>query len=177
VPRFKPTPEKPLPGKAGRPSTYDQQVADRICELMAEGNDMGTICEMAGMPSRSTVSRWAAARPDFAEQCARAREALADFELDRLKRIAEECTEENVNSTRVKLNHYQWRLMKIAPRRYGDRVQTEITGPNGGPMQVQALTIDARALQPEHREALKQALLAAKQAKEEDDDEQTVEPR
>jgi len=138
---------------------------------------MGTICEMAGMPSRSTVSRWAAARPDFAEQCARAREALADFELDRLKRIAEECTEENVNSTRVKLNHYQWRLMKIAPRRYGDRVQTEITGPNGGPMQVQALTIDARALQPEHREALKQALLAAKRAKEEDDDEQTVEPR
>jgi len=177
VPRFKPTPEKPLPGKAGRPSTFDQQVADRICELMAEGNDMGTICEMAGMPSRSTVSRWAAARPDFAEQCARAREALADFELDRLKRIAEECTEENVNSTRVKLNHYQWRLMKIAPRRYGDRVQTEITGPNGGPMQVQALTIDARALQPEHREALKQALLAAKRAKEEDDDEQTVEPR
>ena len=177
MPRFKPTPEKPLPGKAGRPSTFDQQVADRICELMAEGNDMGTICEMAGMPSRSTVSRWAAARPDFAEQCARAREALADFELDRLKRIAEECTEENVNSTRVKLNHYQWRLMKIAPRRYGDRVQTEITGPNGGPMQVQALTIDARALQPEHREALKQALLAAKRAKEEDDDEQTVEPR
>lgn len=169
MPRFKATPEKPLSGKAGRPSTFDQQVADRICELMAEGNDMGTICEMVGMPSRSTVSRWAAARPDFAEQCARAREALADFELDRLKRIAEECTEENVNSTRVKLNHYQWRLMKIAPRRYGDRVQTEITGPNGGPMQVQALTIDARMLQPEHRDALKQALLAAKQAKESDD--------
>jgi len=170
MPRFKPTPEKPFPGKAGRPSTFDQTIADRICELMAEGNDMGTICEMDGMPSRSTVSRWAASRPDFAEQCARAREALADYELDRLKRIAEECTEENVNSTRVKLNHYQWRVMKIAPRVYGDKAQVELTGANGGPMQVQALTIDARALMPEHREALKQALLAAKQAKEGEND-------
>lgn len=165
MPRFKPTPEKPLPGKPGRPSIWSQEIADRICELMVEGKDMQEICQMDGMPSRATVLRWQQQRPEFDAQCVRAREALAEFELHRLKQIAEDCTEENVNATRVKLNHFQWRVMKIAPRIYGDRAQVEVTGANGGPMQVQALTIDATILQPTQREALKQALLAAKNAK------------
>lgn len=165
MPKFKPTPEKPLPGKPGRPSIWSQEIADRICELMVEGKDMQEICSMPDMPSRSTVLRWQQQRPEFDAQCVRAREALAEFELHKLKKLAENCTEKNVNATRVKLNHYQWRVMKIAPRIYGERVQTEITGANGGPLQVQALTVDARALAPEHREALKQALLAAKNAK------------
>lgn len=165
MPRFKPTPEKPLPGKPGRPSIWSQEIADRICELMVEGKDMQEICQMDGMPSRATVLRWQHQRPEFDAQCARAREALAEFELHKLKKLAENCTEKNVNATRVKLNHYQWRVMKIAPRIYGDRAQVEVTGANGGPMQVQALTIDASLLQPTQREALKQALLAAKKAK------------
>ena len=77
MPRFKPTPEKPLPGKAGRPSIYSQEIVDRICELMVEGNDMQTICQMPGMPSRATVWRWQNQYPEFEAQCARAREALA----------------------------------------------------------------------------------------------------
>jgi hypothetical protein len=166
MPRFKPTPEKPLPGKPGRPSTYSQEIAERIIELMAEGHDMQEICNMPDMPSRSSVLRWRHKHPEFDAQCARAREALADFEMFKMKEIVTKCTEKNVNSTRAKLNHLQWRVMKIAPRIYGDRTQTEITGAGGGPVQVQALTIDARDLMPEHREALKQALLAAKKAKD-----------
>lgn len=166
MPRFKPTPEKPFPGKAGRPPIFSQETADRICELMVEGKDMQEICRMPGMPSRSTVLRWQNKIPEFDAQCQRAREALAEYELHKLKELAEKCDETNVNSTRVKLNHYQWRVMKIAPRIYGDRAQVEVTGANGGPMQVQAVTIDATRLEPEHREALKQALLAAKGVKE-----------
>ena len=79
-----------------------------------------------------------------------------------LKKLATDCTEANVNSTRVQLNHFQWRLMKIAPRTYGDRTQTALTGADGGPIQIKATTIDARQLEPEAREALKQALFAAK---------------
>lgn len=170
MPRLKATPEKPSPGKPGRPSKFSPELADQICELMVEGSDMQTICEMPGMPSVTTVWRWQNQRPEFANQCALAREALADFELSQLKELANKCTEANVNSTRVKLNHFQWRVMKIAPRIYGERAQVELTGANGGPVQVQALTIDSRALLPEHREALKQALLAAKSAKVKSDD-------
>lgn len=162
MPRFKPTPEKPFPGKAGRPSIYSQELADKICELMVEGHDMQAICEMEGMPSRATVWRWQTSRPEFDAQCARAREALADFELYRLKQLAESCNEENVNATRVKLNHFQWRLMKIAPRLYGDRTRTEVTGDNGGPIKVESKqTIDPRDLDESQREALEAVIQAA----------------
>ena len=162
MPRFKPTPEKPFPGKAGRPSIYSQELADKIFELMVEGHDMQAICEMEGMPSRATVLRWQTSRPEFDAQCARAREALADFELYRLKQLAESCDENNVNATRVKLNHFQWRLMKIAPRLYGDRTRTEVTGDNGGPIKVESKqTIDPRDLSEDQREALEAVIQAA----------------
>lgn len=171
MPKLKPKKDEPAPPAAPKKQVrFTQEIADRICEEMVNGRDLVDICKDPGMPDRTTVYRWTLSNPAFAAQCARAREALADFELHRLKQIAESCTEENVNSTRVKLNHFQWRLMKIAPRTYGDKVQAEVTGANGGPMQVQALTIDARSLMPEHRQALKQALLAARKAGVEDEE-------
>lgn len=142
------------PKKIAKQVRFTQEIADRICEEMVNGRDLIDICKDPGMPDRTTVYRWTVSNPVFAAQCARAREALADFELHRLKHIAENCTEENVNSTRVKLNHFQWRLMKIAPRTYGDKVQTEVTGAAGGPIQVEAKRIDPRELTPDQREAL-----------------------
>jgi len=47
--------------------------------------------------------------------------------------------------------------------------QTEVTGEKGGPVQVEAIAIDSRALSAEQREAFRQALLAAKAAKEGDE--------
>ncbi len=146
----------------GRPSKYTPELADRICEELINGRDLLDICGDADMPGRATVYRWLNEHPDFEAQYARAREGLADLEMANLKKMANECTEANVNSTRVKLNHYQWRVMKIAPRLYGDRTRTEVTGENGGPIQVKAVTIDARALDPDAREAFKQALFAAR---------------
>jgi hypothetical protein len=146
----------------GRPSKFTQELADYICEEMMNGRDLVDICTDETMPARSTVYRWLAESPSFATQYAHAREALADLEMAHLKAMADATTEANVNSSRVKLNHYQWRVMKIAPRLYGDRQRTELTGADGGPIQVKASTIDARQLEPEAREALKQALFAAK---------------
>jgi hypothetical protein len=157
-----PAAKKPEPGKPGRPSTFSQEIADRICDLMVDGKDMQEICKMDDMPSRATVLRWQNQHPEFDAQCVRAREALAEFELQKLKELADNCTEKNVNSTRVKLNHFQWRVMKIAPRVYGERTRTEVSGADGGPIKMQAEVIDASTLEPDQREALKQALLAAK---------------
>lgn len=146
----------------GRPSKYTPEVADAICEEMIAGRDLLDICKDEHMPSRSSVYRWMTAHPEFEAQCARAREGMADVELHALKKLANDCTEANVNSTRVKLNHFQWRLMKIAPRTYGEKVQTALTGADGGPIRIAAMTIDARQLEPDARDALKQALFAAK---------------
>lgn len=153
---------KPTGRPVGRPSKYSDDIAERIFEEMASGKDLVEICMADDMPNRATVYRWQVDRPEFAALYARAREALADFEFYRAKKLADECSEENVNSARVKLNHLQWRIMKVSPKNYGDKTRSEITGADGGPIEMQATTVDARQLEPEHREALKQALLAAK---------------
>ena len=165
MPRFKPTPEKPLPGKPGRPSTYSEATADEIVRRMIEGENVSKICSEEGMPSRATVYGWFDRHPEFRTRCARAYEALADHLVDKIEQMADAATAADIEQVKLKISVAQWRAMKVAPRMYGDRVRAEITGANGGPVQVQALTIDARALMPEHREALKQALLAAKNAK------------
>ncbi len=160
-----------LPRAVGRPSKFTPQLADYICEEIMSGRDLTEICANDdGMPSRATVYRWTVERPEFATQCARAREACADLELHKMKQLAESCTEENVNSTRVKLNHMQWRVMKIAPRLYGDRTTTQITGDGGGPVVINT-TIDVRQLDSDSRDAFKQALLSAGKIIEHDPDE------
>jgi len=146
----------------GRPSAYSDKIADAICERMLEGESLMKICSSDQMPSRASVYRWFDARPDFEARCARAREGLADYLLDRIEQMADATTEENVQSQKVKISTAQWRAMKMAPRIYGDRSRTELTGADGGPINIKATTIDARQLEPEAREALKQALFAAK---------------
>ena len=168
MPRKKPgEPHKP----AGRPSKFTPQIADYICEQIMNGRDVTEICATdEEMPSRATVYRWTVAHPDFALQCARAREACADLEMHKMKLLAEACTEENVNSTRVKLNHLQWRVMKIAPRVYGDKQVTQITGHDGGAVVI-SQTIDVRQLDADARDAFKQALLSAGRVIEHDPEE------
>lgn len=146
----------------GRPSTYSDEIADIICERMINGESLVKICKDEAMPSRASVYRWFEARPDFETRCARAREGLADFLVDEIEELADATTEANVQSMKVKISTKQWRAMKMAPRIYGDRTRTELTGADGGAIQVKATTIDARQLEPEAREALKQALFAAK---------------
>ena len=45
---------------------------------------------------------------------------------------------------------------------YAEKRITEVTGANGGAVQVESKTVDSRALSPEQREALRELLLAAK---------------
>ena len=150
------------PRSVGRPSAYTDAFADAVCERMLNGESLVKICEDVAMPSRTTVYRWMDARPDFVTRCARAREGLADFLVDDIQTLADATTELNVQSQKVKIATKQWRAMKIAPRTYGDRTQTALTGADGGPIRIAATTIDARQLEPDARDALKQALFAAK---------------
>ncbi len=42
-----------------------------------------------------------------------------------------------VQRSRLRVDARKWALARMSPRRYGDRVATEISGPNGGPIQVE----------------------------------------
>lgn len=77
---------------------------------------------MDGMPHRSTVIRWMADDERFATKCARAREAQADLMDDKILDVAEASTSETAASDRVKIAAYQWRASKLAPKKYGDKL-------------------------------------------------------
>ena len=67
---------------AGRPSTFTQKIADEICERIADGESLRSICGDDGFPTKSTVFKWLNDFPGFSDQYARAREAQADSLFD-----------------------------------------------------------------------------------------------
>lgn len=148
--------------KAGRPSTYNEEIATKIVNRMIEGESLTHICRDPAMPPRVTVYSWFDKHPEFYARCARAREALADYLVDNIEQMAKTATKETLEQVKLEVSVAQWRAMKVAPRMYGDRTRTEVSGADGGPIKMQAEIIDANTLEPAQREALKQALLAAK---------------
>ena len=154
--------KKPVGRPPGRPSKYTAEMADAICERMIEGESLVKICEDPEMPTRTTIYRWMDANPDFVTRCARAREGLADYLVDAIEDLASKTTTDNFQAMKVKIATAQWRAMKMAPRVYGDRTRTEVTGADGGAVKVESAVVDSRDLDADQRAALRQILLAAK---------------
>jgi hypothetical protein len=132
------------PRKAGRPSTYSEETADAICAWMAEGRSLLSYCKQAGAPDRLTVYHWLDANPSFALKFSQAR----DRGIDAIAELAHDAATENlppeaVPSARLALDARKWFCSKLAPGRYGDRVnlKAEVTGANGGPLTVQAIAL------------------------------------
>jgi hypothetical protein len=62
----------------GRQSEFSQETASYICDLIASGKSLRSICSAKDMPVISTVCKWLGDNEDFAKQYAHAREAQAD---------------------------------------------------------------------------------------------------
>ena len=72
--------------------------------------------------------------------------------VDAIEQMANDTNEDNHQAMKIKIATAQWRAMKIAPRLYGDRSRTEITGANGGPVAVAA--VDLRNLSDAELESM-----------------------
>lgn len=142
--------------KAGRPSNYTFELAQAICEKIADGDSLRSICNDENMPNRTTVLRWLEANPEFAAIHARAREAQADVMDDKIMSTADACTPEDANAARVKIEAYKWRAARLAPKRYGDTSKLALTGADGG-----AIKHEVEMASPETMAELTQALLSA----------------
>ena len=147
-----------------RPSEFSQEKADAICLRMENGDSLRTICKDEEFPHRNTVFRWLDANESFRSQYARAREALADYYAEENIDISDDGTNdwmerrseaekgagvstgwvlngENVNRSRLRIDARKWYASKLAPKKYGDKLDTTISGPDGGPVQIQAVEV------------------------------------
>lgn len=128
-------------------------VADSICEHLAGGESLRAICLADDMPDKATVFRWLASNASFRDQYARAREIQAETLVDEIIEISDDATNdwmvrnskggedsgwllngEHVQRSRLRVDSRKWFASKVAPKKYGDRTHTEISGPDGAPL-------------------------------------------
>ena len=140
------------PKKTGRPSTYDPDIAQQMCEQLSEGIPLREICRQEGFPAWRTVYDWMRKDPDLSTAIAYARDVGYDALAEDCLRIAdnpqlgEEVSEsetpdgvdEDGNTVMKKtvtikkvdmLGHRKLQietrlklLAKFNPKKYGDRV-------------------------------------------------------
>lgn len=126
-----------MAGKPGQGCKYTRKAADAICKRLGEGESLASIARTKGMPARTTILNWVSNDVDgFADKYARARDAGLDVVADDVLRIADDVSGDSQRD-RLRVDARKWYLSKIAPKRYGDKVTTELTGPNGGAVQVE----------------------------------------
>lgn len=105
---------------AGRPSDYSPELVEEICQQIVEGRSVYQICEADSMPNYRTIWRWLERHPEFASKYARARELQAEYMDHLILKTAEACkTKDDFYAAKVKIGAYQWRAMKLAPKKYG----------------------------------------------------------
>lgn len=129
----------------GRPSSYTQEIGEQIAARLSLGEPLAQICRDEGMPHDNTVRAWMAANEAFSVAIARARELGYDVLAAECLSIAdtpvlgEETTVKPNGDVETKtgdmLGHRKLRietrlklLAKWDPKRYGDKIQTEISG-------------------------------------------------
>jgi len=138
--------------KPGVKSTFNQDMFDVICKRLADGESLRAICRTEGMPPVSTVRLWAA-REDNAAQYTMARDAGMEALCDELLEITDapiartpegKLDSADVQHRRIKVDTRKWLMSKIAPKRYGDRLNMELTGKDGGPVKFSNLELASR---------------------------------
>ena len=136
----------------GRPSTFTQDLANEICERLGKGEPLAHICRDDRMPAVRTVSDWKKASEMFSADFARAREEGFDQIAADCLDIADETSFDTIEGENGERANTEWisrsklrietRLKLLAkwdPKRYGDKITQEHTGPDGGAVQIEKI--------------------------------------
>lgn len=123
----------------GRPTSFTTDIAERICDEIADGKSLRTICKSDEFPARRTVLYWLA-NPDnvaFVRQYERAREAAADCFAEDIIEIADQArNKDDAPAIKVRIDARIWAASKLRPKVYGNHQAVALTGNEGGPIQV-----------------------------------------
>lgn len=154
----------------GRPTKYTAKLADDICTRIANGENLRRICADEGYPARSSVMSWLASSnktyAGFREQYARAMSLRADYWADEILEIADDgsndwvprkraggasdavLNHEHVTRSRLRVDTRKWLMARMEPKKYGDRVQNELSG-TLGVQKIERTIVDPHAADPD----------------------------
>lgn len=144
--------------------TFSPEVCDKICDEIASGRSLRSICLDDGMPHISAVMNWLNKTDDkkyqpFIEQYARARDTQAEVYFDEIVQIADDSTNDiellrlddgqtkesishaAIQRARLQIDARKWALSKMKPKKYGDKLA--IGGDDDMPP-IQTVTVSAK---------------------------------
>lgn len=127
----------------GRPSEFSDDAEAAILETIRNGGTLDEAALVAKVSAR-TVLRWLDADENFRRKYAQAREDQGDWFADKIASIALDQQREGSDIT-ARVNALKWLAGKRKPKVYGDKVQQEISGPDGGPIETAEISATERA--------------------------------
>jgi hypothetical protein len=146
--------------KQGGQSKYTSDIANAICERIAEGEPLYAICREKDMPAWRTVYDWIAAHPAFAAGFARAREVGFDAIAAQALQIADtpqegvrsevtddgktkEVREDMLGHRKLQIETRLKLLAKWSPKRYGEKIEQTLQGPDGNGLRIEIVNYAA----------------------------------
>jgi len=120
---------------------YKPEIIEEILGRLASGESLRAICSEDGKPSASVFRGWVVDDLDgLAERYARARDIGVDAMADDMLEIADDGTNdwmerndpdnpgyiinwEHVQRSRLRVESRKWYLAKLAPKKYGDKLE------------------------------------------------------
>lgn len=112
--------------KMGRPSDYTDEIGAVICEAIADGQSLRSVCARDDMPSRSSVFRWLADPENvhFRDQYARAREFSGDADADDVAHYSRQAATGEIEpaAATAAINGLKWSAGKRKPKVYGEKL-------------------------------------------------------
>lgn len=136
-----------------RANPNKDELAQLVLQCMRDGLSTLKACEKVGVHP-SSFNRWVAADAELANEYTRAREDLLERMADEVLELSDKEVPETgdgkrdwqaIQQRKLQVDSRKWLLSKLAPKKYGDRL--ELAGDRENPLQVQAL--DASKLSTE----------------------------
>lgn len=135
----------------GRPTGYSDGLAFRICQRVFNGEGLREVCRDSEMPTRSMIYRWLQDNESFRDQYTHAREGLLDYWAEDIVEISDDgrndwmerrsesekgagvqngyvLNGEHVQRSKLRVDSRKWLLSKLAPKKYGDKIETTVEG-------------------------------------------------
>lgn len=131
----------------GRPTKYSKELTSTLCERIALGASLRTVCKADDMPGMATVFSWLREYPEFQEQYARACEERTEAMSEDILDIADDGTNdwvemngdenqkerysfngEALQRSRLRVDTRKWLMSKMKPKKYGDKLDMTTNG-------------------------------------------------
>jgi len=108
--------------KVGRPTKYNDELADRMMIEIASGTSVRRLCdELDWTPDQKTFYTWMFKHPEFLQKYEQAKAAQAQWAAELIEEIADNATTETIQVDKLRADVRKWTASRLLPKKYGDK--------------------------------------------------------